>query len=150
MNHVIATIIAGIVGTTGMSLLLWALTSSGLARAPMITAIGSMATGSQSNALIPGLIIHYIVGILIAFVYALLISLFSPMTLAAYIAEGGMIGVFHGVAFGFILVVSVAEHHPLKEFRDAGLEVAVAHFAGHVFYGLLVGAILGISGATYF
>ena len=150
MNHVIATIIAGVVGTTAMSLLLWALTGSGLARAPMITAIGSMMTGTTNNAFVPGLIIHYIVGILIAFVYALLISMFSPMTLAAYIAEGGMIGVFHGVAFGFILVISVAEHHPLEEFREAGLQVAVAHFAGHVIYGLFVGAVLGLTGATYF
>lgn len=150
MNHVIATIIAGIIGTSAMSIVLWGLTNTGLAKAPMITAIGSIATGSRTNAFIPGLIIHYIAGILIAFVYALLISLFAPGTLAAYIAEGGMIGVFHGVAFGYVLVVSVAEHHPLEEFREAGLEVAVAHFAGHVVYGLLVGTVLGLTRVSYF
>ena len=150
MNHVVATIIAGLVATAGMSIALWAITRSGIARAPMIRAIGSMLTGSYENSFKPGLVIHFIVGTLVAFVYALLISLFSPTSLAAYIAEGAMIGVFHGVAFGFILVVSVAEHHPLEEFRDAGSQVAIAHFVGHVIYGILVGTVLGLTGARFF
>ena len=150
MNPVIATIIAGIVGTAGMSIVLWAITSSGVAHAPMIRAIGSMMTGSNENAYLPGLIVHFIAGILIAFVYALLINLFSPNSLAGYIGAGAMIGVFHGVSFGFILVIAVAEHHPLEEFREAGSQVAIAHFVGHVIYGILVGAVLGLTGARFF
>ncbi len=150
MNHVIATVIAGIVGTAGMSIVLWAVTRSGIAPAPMIRAIGSMFTGSYDNSFLPGLITHFIVGILIAFVYALLISLFSPTSVAAYIGAGAMIGVFHGVSFGFVLVIAVAEHHPLEQFRDAGSQVALAHFVGHVVYGILVGTVLGITGARFF
>lgn len=150
MNHVIATIIAGIVGTAGMSIALWAVTRTGIAPAPMIRAIGSMFTGSYDNSFTPGLIIHFIVGILIAFVYALLISLFSPGSIAGYIGAGAMIGVFHGVAFGFILVIAVAEHHPLEQFREAGSQVAIGHFVGHVIYGILVGAVLGMTGARFF
>jgi len=150
MNPVLATIIAGIVGTAGMSIVLWAITRSGIANANMIRAIGSTFTGSYDNSFLPGLITHFIVGILVAFVYALLISLFSPTSIAAYIGEGAMIGVFHGVAFGFILVIAVAEHHPLEQFRDAGSQVAIAHFAGHVVYGILVGTVLGLTGARFF
>ena len=61
-----------------------------------------------------------------------------------------MIGVFHGVAFGFLLVVTVAEHHPLEQYRNAGFEVAIAHFAGHVIYGILVGLVVGLTGARIF
>lgn len=150
MNPVIATIIAGLVGTAGMSIVLWAITRSGIANAAMIRAIGSMFTGSYENSFGPGLIAHFIVGIFVAFVYALLISLFSPLSLAAAIGAGALIGVFHGVAFGFILIIAVAEHHPLEQFREAGLQVAVAHFVGHVVYGILVGAVIGITGARFF
>ena len=150
MNPVIATIIAGIVGTAGMSLVLWAITRSGIANASMIRAYGSIFTGSDDNSFRAGLIAHFIAGILIAFVYTLLISLFSPVSIAGAIGAGAMIGVFHGVAFGFILVVAVAEHHPLEQFRDAGLQVALAHFAGHVVYGILVGTVIGITGARFF
>jgi len=150
MNPVIATIIAGLVGTAGMSIVLWAITRSGIANADMIRAIGSMFTRSYDKAFGPGLIVHFIVGIFVAFVYALLISLFSPLSIAAAIGAGALIGVFHGIAFGFILIVTVAEHHPLEQFRDAGLQVAVAHFVGHVVYGILVGAVIGITGARFF
>jgi len=85
-----------------------------------------------------------------AFLYVILISLFAPTSLAAAIGAGAMIGVFHGVAFGFLLVVTVAEHHPLEQFRSAGFEVAIAHFVGHVIYGLLVGLVVGLTGARIF
>ena len=150
MNPVIATIIAGIVGTTGMSIVLWAITRSGIANASMIRAIGSIFTGSYDNSFGPGLIANFIAGIFIAFAYTLLISLFSPVSIAAAIGAGAMIGVFHGVAFGFILVIAVAEHHPLEQFRDVGFQVALSHFVGHVVYGILVGTVIGITGARFF
>jgi hypothetical protein len=49
----------------------------------------------------------------------------------------------------FILVIAVAEHHPLPEFREAGFTVAVAHVVGHVVYGALVGLVLGMSGILH-
>lgn len=150
MNAFIFTIVAGIVGTVGMSLAMWAITKSGVANAGMIRAIGSMFTKSYEGSFIPGLIVHLISGILFGFLYVILISIFAPTSLAAAIGTGAMIGVFHGVAFGFLLVVTVAEHHPLEEFRNAGFEVAIAHFVGHVIYGILVGLVVGLTGARIF
>ncbi len=150
MNAFILTVLAGIVGTAGMSLAMWIITKSGIANASMIRAIGSMFTKSYDNSFRPGLIVHFISGILFAFLYVILISLFAPTSLAASIGAGAMIGVFHGVAFGFLLVVTVAEHHPLEQYRNAGFEVAIAHFAGHVIYGILVGLVVGLTGARIF
>jgi len=150
MNAFILTVLAGIVGTSGMSLAMWIITKSGLANASMIRAIGSMFTQSYDSSFGPGLIVHFISGILFAFLYVILISLFAPTSLAAAIGAGAMIGVFHGVAFGFLLVVTVAEHHPLEQFRNAGFEVAIAHFAGHVIYGILVGLVVGLTGARIY
>ena len=90
------------------------------------------------------MIIHYVVGIVVAFIYLVLISLFNPSTPLGYAGTGTMIGMFHGVAFAFLLVVVVAEHHPNEEFREAGLEVALAHLAGHIVYGFVVGIVAGV------
>ena len=150
MNALIITVLAGVIGTAGMSTLLWGITRSGIANAAMIRAIGSLFTQTYEHSFRPGLAAHFVVGIIIAFVYVALISLFAPTSLAGAIALGGMIGFAHGVAFGFTLVVAVAEHHPLEQFRNAGLEVAVAHLLGHVVYGVLVGLVVGLTGVRFF
>ena len=146
MNAFFLTIVAGLVGTSGMSLAMWIITKSGIANAGMIRAIGSMFTKSYDDSFGPGLIMHFISGILFAFLYVILISILAPSSIAGAIATGGMIGVFHGVAFAFLLVIMVAEHHPIEQFRSAGFEVAIAHLFGHVIYGLLVGLVVGLTG----
>ncbi len=150
MNAFILTVVAGIVGTAGMSLAMWLITASGIANAAMIRAIGSLFTKSYDNSFEPGIVIHFISGILFAFLYVILISIFAPTSVAAAIGAGAMIGVFHGVAFSFLLVIMVAEHHPIEQFRNAGFEVAIAHFVGHVIYGLLVGVVVGVTGTRLF
>ena len=136
-------IICGIAGTSAMSFVMWFITKEGIANADMMRAIGSILTDEES-AFSTGLTVHYIVGIVLAFVYLLIISLFQPQSLWAYTGLGAMIGLFHGVAFAFLLVVIVAEHHPKESFREAGLEVALAHLGGHIVYGLVVGLVAGV------
>ena len=136
-------IICGVIGTSAMSFVMWFVTKEGIANADMMRAIGSILTDDES-AFSTGLTVHYIVGIILAFVYLLIISLFQPESLWAYTGLGGMIGLFHGVAFAFLLVVIVAEHHPKESFRDVGLEVALAHLGGHIVYGLFVGLVAGL------
>ena len=41
MNPILITILAGFIGTAGMSMILWGITQSGVANAAMIRAIGS-------------------------------------------------------------------------------------------------------------
>ena len=136
-------VVCGVLGTSAMSFVMWFITKEGIANADMIRAIGSIVT-DEGSSFSTGLTIHYIVGIVIAFIYLVLISLFEPQNLWAYAGAGLMIGLFHGVAFAFLLVVVVAEHHPKESFRNAGLEVALAHLGGHVVYGLVVGLVAGI------
>ena len=150
MNAFVLTMLAGIAGTSGMSLAMWIITKSGIAHVSMIRAIGSIFTQSYDNSFAPGLMTHFISGILFAILYIILLSLFAPATLAGAIGAGAMIGAYHGVVFGFFLVVTVAEHHPLAQFRNAGFEVAIAHFVGLVLYGSLVGLVFGLTGARIF
>ena len=149
MKSILVIILSGILGTSGMSLVMWLITRSGLANADMIRAIGSIYTRSYGNAFIPGIVIHFTAGIVIAFFYAAFLSLFSLSSVGSYIGIGAMVGVFHGLVVSFLLVVLVAEHHPLEQFRKGGSEVAVAHLVGHIIYGLIVGAVIGIGGIRF-
>ncbi len=146
MRVIIEAMLSGLVGTAGMTIVMWLITRSGLAHADMIRAIGSIFTRSYEDSVIPGIIVHFGVGMIIAFFYVLIISILDPVSTIKIVGAGAMIGIFHGVTFSFLLVVAVAEHHPIEQFKTAGSEVAVAHLAGHIVYGLLVGAVVAATG----
>jgi len=149
MKSILVIILSGILGTSGMSLVMWLITRSGLVNADMIRAVGSIYTRSYKNALLPGIIMHFTAGIIFAFLYVVFLSLFSLGSVGAYIGMGAMTGVFHGLVVSFLIVVLVAEHHPIEQFQKAGAEVAVAHLFGHIIYGLIVGAVIGIAGIRF-
>ncbi len=148
-KSILVIILSGILGTSGMSLVMWLITRSGLTNADMIRAVGSIYTRSYKNALLPGIIMHFTAGIIFAFLYVVFLSLFSLGSVGAYIGMGAMTGVFHGLVVSYLLVVSVAEHHPLEQFQKAGSEVAAAHLFGHIIYGLIVGAVIGYAGVKF-
>ena len=138
------SVVSGLIATTGMTLLLNAITKSGIANADMVRAVGSLFTRSLDNAAKTGIVIHYSVGLIFGFIYTFAIQAFNVQSLLSNVGSGVLIGFIHGAVVAFLLVAAVAEHHPLKEFRQAGFSVAVAHWAAHLFYGLLVGIVLGL------
>lgn len=144
MNFLII-LVTGFIATGLMCVLLEFITRSKLANADMIRAIGSLYTGSYENALVPGLVIQFVSGTIFAFAYFMVMNFFFTPTILSGILGGLIIGLFHGIAVGFALVITVAEHHPIAKFRKAGLTVASSHIAGHVIFGLTVGAVYGLS-----
>ncbi len=143
-DFILMSIVSGLIATTGMTLLLNAITKSGIANADMIRAVGSLFTKSLDNAARVGIIIHFSVGLVFGFLYTFAIQAFEVQGFLSNVGSGVLIGFIHGAVVSFMLVASVAEHHPLKEFREAGFSVAVAHWAAHLFYGLLIGIVLGL------
>lgn len=137
-------VIAGIVGTAGMTIMLNIITKSKWANADMVRAIGSIFTKDLNSAFTVGLIAHTIVGIIIGIFYAFAIISFNLNSLIDVTAAGVIISVFHGAVVSLLLVVSVAEHHPVEQFRQAGFSVAAAHLAAHIVYGFLVGLTISL------
>jgi hypothetical protein len=136
-------IAAGFVGTAVMTGVMWFIHRSGWANADMTRAVGSLVTRRYENSLLPGLAINFAVGCVFAIGYLLVIRSVGPQSIAATTAVGGALGALHGCAMAFILMALVAETHPVERFRTAGPEVAAAHVAGHVAYGVGVGAVAG-------
>ncbi len=137
---------AGIVGTIGMEIILQGITKSGIANADMTRAVGSIFTKSLTNSYRIGLVLQTFSGIIFAFIYTLAFVLFDVKGFLSCVGAGVLLGFIHGAVVGFILVAAVAENHPLPEFRQAGFSVAVAHWVGHLVYGLLVGVMIGLIG----
>lgn len=146
---VIMTILAGVVGTAAMSLFMSVVHRAGWANADMIRALGSCVTRSYENSLGPGLLMHFASGAAFAFPYALVLSGLGLPTVAGVLGAGALIGFVHGFAMSFLLVAAVSERHPVPRFRTAGFEVAAAHIAGHVAYGIGVGAAVGLLAVDY-
>lgn len=137
-------IVAGIVGTIGMTIFLSLVTKTGIAHADMVRAIGSLLTKSLNNAFNIGILVHTGWGILFGIIYVFILVNFNLTGFLLIVSIGMVIGFIHGFAVSLLLVVAVAEHHPLEQFRNPGFAVAVAHFIAHLIYGTLVGFIAAI------
>ncbi len=145
MQFILISIVAGLIGTGGMTLVLWGITRSGWAHADMVRAIGSAFTRSYETSLKPGLLIHFGAGIPFAMIYLFALSLLNLNSFISKLIAGGFVGFWHGFAFSFVMVI-LAEHHPVDKFKNAGFQVAAAHFLAHIVFGLLVGLVMAILG----
>ena len=136
-------LLVGIVATACMSLCLYLIHWSGFANGDMVRALGSLVTRRDENSLPIGWLIHFSAGAFFSVIYAqaLVMTGFSGSTLGALICV--VFALFHGSVVSLLLVVIIAEHHPLERFREAGLPVAITHIAAHVVYGFVIG--VGVS-----
>ncbi|MBI4081923.1 MAG: hypothetical protein HY423_04860 [Candidatus Lambdaproteobacteria bacterium] len=149
MSEILHTLVAGVAATAAMTVFMWMVHSTGVANADMVRAIGSLYTRSYENALWPGLFIHFSAGVMFAFFYIALWSLIPHTTFGVFVALGVVVGFFHGLTMSFVLIALVSDRHPVARFRAAGFEVALAHLAGHVVYGGVLGLVVGALEVRY-
>lgn len=143
MQTFLETMIAGLVGTSFMSVTMAGIHSLGWANADMIRGLGSLLTGSLEKALVPGLLVHLVSGVLVfAIPYAAILGAFGTSAPLITILIGAVMGLMHGLGMSLVLLSVVSRRHPLPEFREAGFEVAAAHIAGHVAYGVGVAVVV--------
>lgn len=142
---VILAIVAGLIGTVAMSLMMWFIHERRWANADMIRAVGSMVTRRYDNALVPGLLLHVLAGILFAIGYLFIMRATGISNWFVLMQIGLALGTMHGAAMVFVLM-AMAEKHPVEQFRVAGPAVGWAHVIGHMAYGTGVGLAVGVIG----
>jgi hypothetical protein len=143
MKVILITILAGLAASTVRAALLELISKLRVTHVDMIKAIGTLYHGEYYHSLLRGYVTHYVFGMVSAFTYLFLLSVFQPATIASSAAYGALIGFFHGFVVSYTLTVIVDEDHPLKEFRSYGYEVVMYYLAAQVLFGLVVGAIVG-------
>jgi uncharacterized membrane protein YagU involved in acid resistance len=140
----LAVVVAGVTGTTLMTMTMWFTHRQGWANADMIRAIGTLVTRRYERSLGPGLVIHYVAGCLFAIPYLLVIRALGGMSFMQNVMVCGAIGIFHSAAMLFVLMALFGDNHPIERFRKASTEVAAAYIVGHIVYGVGVGIIAAL------
>lgn len=143
-------ILAGLVGTTIMTLVVESAYYLGIAKINLLRALGSLLTRSEKNALVPGLIIHYSIGIFFSLFYATLLALAPTTNVSTSIMLATFAGFVHGLVVGILFTILIAEHHPLVQFKKTGFGDAIAHIFGHGAFGFTVGATLSMMSTSNF
>ncbi|RMF61100.1 MAG: hypothetical protein D6748_02530 [Calditrichaeota bacterium] len=143
MQYIVLPIIGGFIATIGITTVLWLIDKSGWTRADMVRAVGSFFTKSYENSLKIGLAVHFAAGILISGVYLHILSLLQLNNAVLLTGMGGLLGFVHGFIVSFGIVI-FAEHHPVKQFKEADFQVALAHLLGHIVYGLILGLFFAV------
>ena len=142
----ITYMLLGVMATAGMTMFLWAISSFTKTNVDMISALGSLYTKTEENAVVPGLLIHFTAGTFFSLAYIYFFKVLpmeSPFALF-FILPGMFLGFIHGIIVSLLLVVLVAEYHPLPKFREAGLPVAIYHFLAHIVYGGTIGLLYSV------
>ena len=139
--------IAGFAGVIVMTLALRRSRFFGLPETQMIRAMGSLITKDPKTALMPGFVIHASGGIFFAYFYSLILSTapgVEPGAIGFWIVVivCTLMGVVHGLIVTLFLVISVAQYHPVEEFRKLEAGDMAAHVIGHIVYGFTTGVML--------
>lgn len=143
LHFLYTTLLAGVLGAGAMEFVMWLVSRAGWAKTNMIVALGSLLTGSRTNAWRVGVIMHSVSTCVFAILYTLALVAMEMTDLPAAFVIGLGIGFVHGMLVSLMLVWIVAENHPLEEFSRASFAVGLAHLAGHVAFGGAVGLAVG-------
>lgn len=148
MSPNLVALLAGLVGTSLMLAFLHLLAYGRAIESRLPLALGMLVTGRTEGVLGIGLCLHYGFGIAWGFLYTHLILLARPESGAEVVFLALMMGGVHAV-FTTLLLMGIAERHPLKSFRERPIASSMAHGVAHLIYGLGVGlTVMALGGAT--
>jgi len=138
-------LVAGAAGALAMSASMKAMSRLGGGdEVDMVLALGSFFTGRKEGADRIGGLIHFGSGIFFGLIYGLVFSALGIFDLPAIFGVGIGIGFLHGMGMAYVLMIYMAERHPLSEFRKAPIVIGAVHLAGHIAFGAVVGLMAGI------
>lgn len=143
-------VMTGLAATTAMTSFLYIIHWTGFANGDMVRALGSAITRHEEKSLLPGMLVHFVAGILFAGLYLYILSFVPDMggesaaRFVRMVQLGAMLGFVQGLIVSFGLVIVVAEHHPVDRFREAGFRVALVHIVAHVIFGGVAGVMAAL------
>ncbi|MEM0967312.1 MAG: hypothetical protein AAGJ81_14290 [Verrucomicrobiota bacterium] len=142
---ILCSLIAGALGAVAMSYSMRLISRLGGGdEVDMVIALGSFFSRTKKNATQFGLGIHLGSGLLFGVIYGLLFSAIGITHLFPVVFVGIGFGILHGLGMAYVLMIYMAEKHPLEEFREVSLIIGAIHFFGHIVYGAVVGVVIGV------
>lgn len=139
------SIFSGTLGALSMSAAMRGLSRLGGGdEVDMVQALGSFFTGKKESATRNGILIHLWSGTAFGLIYGLLFASIGMTGLPQTLLLGLGFGFLHGLGMAYVLMIYMAEKHPLREYREVSLIIGAIHLAGHVVFGGVVGLFAGI------
>lgn len=129
-----SAIIAGLIGTVGMTILMFIAPMMGLPKMDIISMLGTMFTTNKSAATIIGVVIHFMMGAVFGIIYALLWSFGIGTSTWLW---GLIFGAVHGLMVAFMMPL-VAKMHPREPEMAGGAMQVFGLVMGHMVFGLIV------------
>jgi len=132
--NLFAVIVAGLIGTAAMTILMMLAPIMGLPKMDIVGMLGSMFTTQPGPAKLIGLIIHFMMGVIFAFIYALLWQngLGSPSWV-----WGLIFGFVHGIV-AVVTMPMMMKTHPRPPAMQPGPKLMMGQIMGHLLFGLVV------------
>ena len=106
-----------------------------------VRAVGSLFTGSMESAKAFGWLVHFAASMAFGMLYTFLLMSVTPPFEILYLPLSIAIGAAHGFFVFFLLIPSLAEHHPIAAVREQGGAIGLVYVFAHIAYGAGVGAM---------
>ena len=139
MHFTFVPAIAGLLGTLAMSAFMLLPARLGYARVDVVRAVGSWITKNRDTAFGPGLVLHFVAGIIFAYIYYAIFSFIKGIPINAL--SGLFAGLVHGVIVMMYVVITVLEHHPNERYQRRGPMTGLMQLIGHGIFGLVFGLV---------
>jgi len=146
-NPVFAAL-AGLMGTSAMTVVWYLAPLVGLPIVDFPVILGSIATGNLNNAFTPGLVVHFLIGVALGFLY---VYAAGPLLRGAAWLRGLQFSLLPLVLTSLVLLPLLPYIHPLIRVRQLvtpgilgsnwGVQVPWLLLGGHLIYGLVCAAV---------
>lgn len=133
----IAAIIAGLVGTAAMTMLMAVAPMMGMPKMDIIGMLGSMFSANKGTATALGTIMHFMMGVVFAIIYALVWNLLSITPTWWW---GLIFGAVHTLPV-MVMMPVMMKMHPRPPAMERNILSIVGQFMGHMVFGLVVALV---------
>ncbi len=147
--NVLGAIVAGIVGTIVMTMVMVMAPKMGMPKMDIVGMLGSMFS-AEGNRMV-GMIMHFMMGVVFAIVYALL---WNAGIGAASVLWGIVFGAVHWLVSGMMMGGMYMMHAGVKAgtvkapgvfmMNNGGMMAFMGGLMGHVIFGLVVALVYGL------
>jgi hypothetical protein len=145
----IAPIFAGFLGTTALTVLVCLPRWLGMRNVDMVRALGALLSPDRDpeRGLMRGLLVHYVIGILIAWFYLVAFRAFGFQFSAL---TGALVGIIHGGLAMIVVDRIVLRRQPRAldlspeahtRIDDQARAAEIAQLIGHILYGAIVAGV---------
>jgi uncharacterized membrane protein YagU involved in acid resistance len=150
--NIVGAVVAGIVGTAALSMVLAMAPAMGMPEMDIVGMLGSMLSREGHRTL--GWIMHFMMGVIFAIIYA---ALWSAGIGSVNVGSGALFGVVHWLAAGLVMGAVPMLHAGIRAgkvqapgiymLNSGGMLAFMGGLIGHVIYGVVVTLVYGAFGA---